>query len=49
VGEETLGRGLLMVIGVRGGAECGIGEKAILLDSDRGMREGTGEAKAFNS
>lgn len=45
MGEGTLGLGLLMVIGVRGGAGCGIGEKAILLGSDRGMGEGIGEAE----
>jgi hypothetical protein len=34
-----------MGTGVREGAGCGIVERVILPDSDRGMVEGTGEVK----
>lgn len=41
--EGILGLGSLMVIGVKEEAGCGIEERIILLDSDRGMGEGIGE------
>jgi hypothetical protein len=46
IGEEGIpDLGLPMGTGVREGAGCGIVERVILPDSDRGMVEGTGEVK----